>query len=129
MLGFFVPADFRAKERLLAKSSKQKEGSASRVDNIRHERHSLISKNDPFFANLSGEEKIRYLLTLNNGNAVEPVLSGHPWGITWGLTNCSDKIVWQRRTLYRNGLTQLVILPICREVFPMLQMLNDFFLK
>ena len=37
-------------------------------DNIRHELHSLISKNDPFFANLSDEDKIRYLLTLDFEN-------------------------------------------------------------
>ena len=37
-------------------------------DNIRHELHSLISKNDPFFANLSEEDKIRYLLILDNEN-------------------------------------------------------------
>lgn len=35
-------------------------------DNIRHELDSLISKNNPFIANLSDEDKISYLLTLDN---------------------------------------------------------------
>ena len=37
-------------------------------DDIRHELHSLIDKNDPFFANLSDDDKIRYLLTLDKEN-------------------------------------------------------------
>ena len=37
-------------------------------DDIRHELHSLIYNNDPFFANLSDDDKIRYLLTLDKEN-------------------------------------------------------------
>ena len=37
-------------------------------DDIRHELHSLIYNNDPFFANLSDEDKIRYLFTLDKEN-------------------------------------------------------------
>ena len=66
----------------------------------------------------------------SNPDRVEPVLSSHPWewpsdcliqadqlytgcaeyrsntkSLNISLTNCSDKIVWQRRTWYRNGLS------------------------
>ena len=37
-------------------------------DDIRHELHSLIYNNDPFFANLSDDDKSRYLLTLDKEN-------------------------------------------------------------
>ena len=42
-------------------------------DNIRHERQSHISKNYSFLANLSDEDKIRYLLTLDNENTSKVV--------------------------------------------------------
>ena len=37
-------------------------------DDIRHELHSVISKTDSFFTNLTDEDKIKYLLTLDNEN-------------------------------------------------------------
>ena len=37
-------------------------------DDIRHELHSHIYNNDTFFANLSDDDKIRYLLTIDKEN-------------------------------------------------------------
>ena len=37
-------------------------------DDIRHELHSVISKTDSFFTNLTDEDKIKYLLTLDSEN-------------------------------------------------------------
>ena len=37
-------------------------------DDIRHELHSVISKTDSFFTNLTDKDKIKYLLALDNGN-------------------------------------------------------------
>ena len=37
-------------------------------DDIRHELHSVISKTDSFFINLTDGDKIKYLLTLDNEN-------------------------------------------------------------